>query len=136
MRGMRLFVFLVAGLSIFSLTACQSTAKDSGESIEDYRTVYVGDNNKVVKIASLQDYPTAYQYDHIEIQSDERPYGLRVLLKVSNSSASAEQELEKNRDSIFESIANLDRLTFVDKDTEEEIISYTIDLNSSLSSGL
>ncbi|HFI0454613.1 TPA: DUF4825 domain-containing protein [Streptococcus suis] len=127
MRRIRQFIFVVAGLSIVTLTACQSITKDSSESVEDYRTEYVGDNSKVVKIASLQDYPTAYQYDHIEIQSDEKPYELRIFLKVSNSSSSADTELQKNRDSIFDLIANLDRLTFVDADTELDIISYTRD---------
>ncbi|HFI0147264.1 TPA: DUF4825 domain-containing protein [Streptococcus suis] len=125
MRRIRHFIFVVAGLSILFLTACQSTANNSSESLEDYRTEYVGDNNKVVKIASLQDYPTAYRYDHIEIQSDEKPYELRIFLKVFNSSSSADTELQKNRDSIFDLIANLDHLTFVDADTGAEIISYT-----------
>ncbi|HFU4055115.1 TPA: DUF4825 domain-containing protein [Streptococcus suis] len=125
MRRIRQFIFIVAGLSIFTLTACQFTANDSSESVEDYRTEYVGDNSKVIKIASLQDYPTAYRYDHIEIQSDEKPYELRIFLKVSNSSSSADTKLQKNRDSIFDLIANLDRLTFVDADTGAEIISYT-----------
>ncbi|HEM3701997.1 TPA: DUF4825 domain-containing protein [Streptococcus suis] len=127
MRRIRQFIFVVAGLSICTLTACQFTANDSSESVEGYRTEYVGDNNKVIKIASLQDYPTAYRYDHIEIQSDEKPYELRIFLKVSNSSSSADTELQKNRDSIFDLIANLDRLTFVDADTELDIISYTRD---------
>ncbi|HEM3725491.1 TPA: DUF4825 domain-containing protein [Streptococcus suis] len=125
MRRIRHFIFVVAGLSVLSLTACQSTANNSSESLEDYRTEYVGDNSKVIKIASLQDYPTAYRYDHIEIQSDEKPYELRIFLKVSNSSSSADTELQKNRDSIFDLIANLDHLTFVDADTGAEIISYT-----------
>ncbi|HFI0632975.1 TPA: DUF4825 domain-containing protein [Streptococcus suis] len=125
MRRIRQFIFIVAGLSIFTLTACQSTANNSSESLEDYRTEYVGDNSKVIKIASLQDYPTDYRYDHIEIQSDEKPYELRIFLKVSNSSSSVDTELQENRDSIFELITNLDRLTFVDADTELDIISYT-----------
>ncbi|HFI0634268.1 TPA: DUF4825 domain-containing protein [Streptococcus suis] len=125
MRRIRQFIFIVAGLSIFTLTACQSKANNSSESLEDYRTEYVGDNSKVIKIASLQDYPTAYRYDHIEIQSDEKPYELRIFLKVSTSSSSADTELQTNRDSIFDLIANLDHLTFVDADTGAEIISYT-----------
>ncbi|HFI2447654.1 TPA: DUF4825 domain-containing protein [Streptococcus suis] len=125
MRIIRQFIFIVAGLSIFTLTACQSTANNSSESLEDYRTEYVGDNSKVIKIASLQDYPTDYRYDHIEIQSDEKPYELRIFLKVSNSSSSVDTELQKNRDSIFDLIANLDHLTFVDADSGAEIISYT-----------
>ncbi|HFI0467459.1 TPA: DUF4825 domain-containing protein [Streptococcus suis] len=125
MRRIRQFIFIVAGLSIFTLTACQSTANNSSESLEDYRTEYVGDNSKVIKIASLQDYPTDYQYDHIEIQSEEKPYELRVFLKVSNSSSAVDTALQKNSDSIFDLIANLDRLTFVDADTELDIISYT-----------
>ncbi|HFI0040593.1 TPA: DUF4825 domain-containing protein [Streptococcus suis] len=125
MRRIRQFIFIVAGLSIFTLTACQSTANNSSESLEDYRTEYVGDNSKVIKIASLQDYPTAYRYEHIEIQSDEKPYELRIFLKVSNASSAVDTDLQKNRDSIFDLIANLDHLTFVDADTGAEIISYT-----------
>lgn len=125
MRRIRQFIFIVAGLSIFTLTACQSTANNSSESLEEYRTEYVGDNSKVIKIASLQDYPTAYRYEHIEIQSDEKPYELRIFLKVSNASSAVDTDLQKNRDSIFDLIANLDHLTFVDADTGAEIISYT-----------
>ncbi|HEM3694997.1 TPA: DUF4825 domain-containing protein [Streptococcus suis] len=125
MRRIRHFIFVVAGLSVLTLTACQSKANNSSESLEDYRTEYIGDNSNVIKIASFQDYPTAYRYDHIEIDSDEKPYELRIFLKVSNSSSSADTELQKNRDSIFDLIANLDHLTFVDADTGAEIISYT-----------
>ncbi len=125
MRRIRQFIFIVAGLSIFTLTACQSTASNSSESLEEYRTEYVGDNSKVIKIASLQDYPTAYRYEHIEIQSDEKPYELRIFLKVSNASSAVDTDLQENRDSIFDLIANLDHLTFVDADTGAEIISYS-----------
>ena len=83
-----------------------------------------GDNNNVIKIASLQDYPTGYTYDHIEIRSDEEPYELIIYLKVTEMPDSDYLDLEENSNSIFDLIANLGKITFVNEETQKEIVSY------------
>ena len=116
-------VMLLTILTAIFLSACQP-AKNEMDSLEQYRTEYIGDNNNVIKIASLQDYPTGYTYDHIEIRSDEEPYELIIYLKVTEMPDSDYLDLEQNSNSIFDLIANLGKITFVNEETQKEIVSY------------
>ena len=116
-------IMLLTILTTIFLSACQP-AKNEMDSLEQYRTEYIGDNNNVIKIASLQDYPTGYTYDHIEIRSDEEPYELIIYLKVTEMPDSDYLDLEQNSNSIFDLIANLGKITFVNEETQKEIVSY------------
>ena len=116
-------IMLLTILTTIFLSACQP-AKNEMDSLEQYRTEYIGDNNNVIKIASLQDYPTGYTYDHIEIRSDEEPYELIIHLKVTEMPDSDYLDLEENSNSIFDLIANLGKITFVNEETQKEIVSY------------
>lgn len=116
-------IILLTILTTIFLSACQP-AKNEMDSLEQYRTEYIGDNNNVIKIASLQDYPTGYTYDHIEIRSDEEPYELIIYLKVTEMPDSDYLDLEQNSNSIFDLIANLGKITFVNEETQKEIVSY------------
>ncbi|HFU4089703.1 TPA: DUF4825 domain-containing protein [Streptococcus suis] len=116
-------IVLLTILTTIFLSACQP-AKNEMDSLEQYRTEYIGDNNNVIKIASLQDYPTGYTYDHIEIRSDEEPYELIIYLKVTEMPDSDYLDLEENSNSIFDLIANLGKITFVNEETQKEIVSY------------
>ncbi|WP_312221734.1 DUF4825 domain-containing protein [Streptococcus parasuis] len=116
-------IMLVTILTTIFLSACQP-AKNEMDSLEQYRTEYIGDNNNVIKIASLQDYPTGYTYDHIEIRSDEEPYELIIHLKVTEMPDNDYLDLEQNSNSIFDLIANLGKITFVNEETQKEIVSY------------
>ncbi|HFI0094302.1 TPA: DUF4825 domain-containing protein [Streptococcus suis] len=116
-------IVLLTILTTIFLSACQPS-KNEMDSLEQYRTEYIGDNNNVIKIASLQDYPTGYTYDHIEIRSDEEPYELIIYLKVTEMPESDYLDLEENSNSIFDLIANLGKITFVNEETQKEIVSY------------
>ena len=116
-------IMLLTILTTIFLSACQP-AKNEMDSLEQYRTEYIGDNNNVIKIASLQDYPTGYMYDHIEIRSDEEPYELIIYLKVTEMLDTDYLDLEQNSNSIFDLIANLGKITFVNEETQKEIVSY------------
>lgn len=116
-------IMLLTILTAIFLSACQP-AKNEMDSLEQYRTEYIGDNNNVIKIASLQDYPTGYTYDHIEIRSDEEPYELIIYLNVTEMPDSDYLDLEQNSNSIFDLIANLGKITFVNEETQKEIVSY------------
>ena len=116
-------IMLLTILTTIFLSACQP-ARNEMDSLEQYRTEYIGDNNNVIKIASLQDYPTGYTYDHIEIRSDEEPYELIIYLKVTEMPDSDYLDLEQNSNSIFDLIANLGKITFVNEETQKEIVSY------------
>lgn len=116
-------IMLLTILTAIFLSACQP-AKNEMDSLEQYRTEYIGDNNNVIKIASLQDYPTGYTYDHIEIRSDEEPYELIIYLKVTEMLDTDYLDLEQNSNSIFDLIANLGKITLVNEETQKEIVSY------------
>ncbi|HFI0787465.1 TPA: DUF4825 domain-containing protein [Streptococcus suis] len=116
-------IMLMTILTTIFLSACQP-AENEIDSLEQYRTEYIGDSNNVIKIVSLQDYPSGYTYDHIEIRSDEEPYELIIYLKVTEMPDSDYLELEQNSNSIFDLIANLGKVTFVNEETQKEIVSY------------
>ena len=80
-------------------------------------TDYVGDAPTVTEIASRLPYPEEYQYDHIEIQSVEEPYGLTVFLKGKPSIDVTQFQTAANK--AFESIGNLGSITFSVVDSEE-----------------
>ena len=82
-------------------------------------TDYVGDAPIVNEIARRLPYPEEYQYDHIEIQSGEEPYGVTIFLK-GNSSVEMEQ-FQKAANKAFESIGNLGSITFSVVDSEEMV---------------
>lgn len=82
-------------------------------------TDYVGDAPAVADIAGRLPYPDEYQYDHIEIQSGEEPYGLTVFLN-GNPIVDTTQFL-KAANMAFESIGNLGSITFSVVDSEETV---------------
>ena len=82
-------------------------------------TDYVGDAPTVTEIASRLPYPEEYQYDHIEIQSGEEPYGLTVFLKGKPSIDVTQFQTAANK--AFESIGNLGSITFSVVDSEETV---------------
>lgn len=82
-------------------------------------TDYVGDAPTVTEIARRLPYPEEYQYDHIEIQSGEEPYGLTVFLKGKPSVDVTQFQTAANK--AFESIGNLGSITFSVVDSEETV---------------
>ena len=82
-------------------------------------TDYVGDAPIVTEIARRLPYPDEYQYDHIEIQSGEEPYGLTVFLKGKPSIDATQFQTAANK--AFESIGNLGSITFFVVDSEEMV---------------
>ena len=67
--------------------------------------VDVGSMN-VINIVSGQEYPEGYSYDSIQIQSETKPYGLTVFLKVEPSAVKIEDELQVNADMTFDLIVH------------------------------
>ncbi len=92
--------------------------------LSQYKTDYVGDAPNVINIVSSQHYPDGYSYDSIEIQSDTKPYGLTVFLKVEPSAANLKDELQVNADMTFDLISNLGTLNYKIADSKEIIASY------------
>ena len=104
-------------VSAILLSAC-------GRKEELYKTDYVGDSSNVINIVSRQEYPEGYSYDSIQIQSETKPYGLTVFLKVEPSAVKIEDELQVNADMTFDLIGNLETLDYKIADSKEIIASY------------
>ena len=112
-------------LSVMSISACgRKEEMYEVPDLSQYKTDYVGDSSKVIKIVSSQDYPEGYAYDSIEIQSESEPYGLTVFLKVDPSASKLEDELQVNADMTFDLISNLGTLDYKIADSKEIIASY------------
>ena len=62
--------------------------------------------------------------DSIQIQSETKPYGLTVFLKVEPSAVKIEDELQVNADMTFDLIGNLETLDYKIADSKEIIASY------------
>ena len=87
MKKKVLAIMLVA-VSIMLISACGKKEKlYEIPDLSQYKTDYVGDSSNVINIVSGQKYPEGYSYDSIQIQSETKPYGLTVFLKVEPSAS-------------------------------------------------
>ena len=121
----KVIAIIMIVVSIMSLPACgRKEEMYEVPDLSQYKTDYVGDSSKVIKIVSSQDYPEGYAYDSIEIQSESEPYGLTVFLKVEPSVSKIEDELQVNTDMTFDLIGNLGTLDYRIADSKEIIASY------------
>ena len=86
-----------------------------------------GRKEELYEIPDLSQYKTdyvGYSYDSIQIQSETKPYGLTVFLKVEPSAVKIEDELQVNADMTFDLIGNLETLDYKIADSKEIIASY------------
>ena len=116
---------MLVAMSIMLISACGK--KENLYEIPDlsqYKTDYVGDSSNVINIVSGQEYPEGYSYDSIQIQSETKPYGLTVFLKVEPSAVKIEDELQVNADMTFDLIGNLGTIDYKTADSKEIIASY------------
>lgn len=121
------FKTVAALLAISALmTACGQKKADFVDTtqLQQYKTEYVGDAANVSGLVSSQQYPKGYAYDHIEIQSDTEPYGLKVYLTVAPDAVQIGDELQVNADTAFDLIGNLGTLDYVNAESMEAIASY------------
>ncbi len=99
---------------------------DSTVDLEQFRTDYIGDNSKVVGIASNQTYPEGYSYDSVELQTSEYPYELKVFLNKDASAKTLYNELDENAKEAFDLIGSMDMLTYMIGD-DYIVAQYTKD---------
>ena len=124
MKKKVLAIMLVA-MSIMLISACGKKEKlYEIPDLSQYKTDYVGDSSNVINIVSGQEYPEGYSYDSIQIQSETKPYGLTVFLKVEPSAVKIEDELQVNADMTFDLIGNLGTIDYKTADSKEIIVSY------------
>ena len=124
MKKKVLAIMLIA-MSIMLISACGKKEKlYEIPDLSQYRTDYLGDSSNVINIVSGQEYPEGYSYDSIQIQSETKPYGLTVFLKVEPSAVKIEDELQVNADMTFDLIGNLETLDYKIADSKEIIASY------------
>ena len=124
MKKKVLAIMLIA-MSIMLISACGKKEKlYEIPDLSQYKTDYVGDSSNVINIVSGQEDPEGYSYDSIQIQSETKPYGLTVFLKVEPSAVKIEDELQVNADMTFDLIGNLETLDYKIADSKEIIASY------------
>lgn len=85
--------------------------------------------NLIVHIVSNQIYPEGYSYDHIEIQSEKRPYGLTVYLNSNNGNLTDEEKdiLESASEEVFKLIGNVQTINYSNAETSEMIAAFNRD---------
>lgn len=103
-------VVLLVGL--LSLTGCDTSKGGDRASLHQYKTSYVGNNSKVIAIASLQEYPKGLGFAGIEILSQEEPYGLRV--KLEGGAVPSREDLWKKAVITLSLIDNISDLYYID----------------------
>ena len=121
----KVLVIMLVAMSIMLISACGKKEKlYEIPDLSQYKTDYVGDSSNVINIVCGQEYPEGYSYDSIQIQSETKPYGLTVFLKVEPSAVKIEDELQVNADMAFDLIGNLETLDYKIADSKEIIASY------------
>lgn len=114
-----LFVLLMVSIGLLANPIKQSTTD-----IRSYRTEYVGNNSAVGNIVSQLQFPEAFAYKSIALQTDEQPYGLTVILRqqseetMATLDANSSMLFEMNACILFSLVENLDQIAFsVDEGT-------------------
>ena len=109
----KVLAIMLVTMSIMLISACGKKEKlYEIPDLSQYKTDYVGDSSNVINIVSGQEYPEGYSYDSIQIQSETKPYGLTVFLKVEPSAVKIEDELQVNADMTFDLIGNLGTIDY------------------------
>ena len=90
-------------------SAADTALPPEAESLSQYATDYLGDAPSVVHIAAGMTYPAGWQYDHVELQTQQQPYGLDIHL-----TGNGDTDFQTNADTAFALIGNLDVVRFVD----------------------
>ena len=121
----KVLAIMLVTMSIMLISACGKKEKlYEIPDLSKYKTDYVGDSSNVINIVSGQEYQEGYSYDSIQIQSETKPYGLTVFLKVEPSAVKIEDELQVNADMTFDLIGNLGTIDYKTADSKEIIVSY------------
>lgn len=94
-------------------------AETSGsQPLLQYRTSYLGDNAAVGNLVSALDFPDKLQYDGIELQTAEPPYGITIRFKTDTETrnfyagALNQNPFKQNAILLFSLIENADTITF------------------------
>lgn len=101
-------IILIIILAIINIAGCKKEIKPTNTT-----TKFIGDNSKVSQIADNLDYPDGVSCDHIEIQSQEEPYELKVYLKIKTDD---NLNLINCADKAFEKIENMGIISFYNVD--------------------
>lgn len=116
-------VCLAIGALFYGLSAKHIHSEFIDKTLYEFKTAYVGENSKVVPIASMQEYPAKAKYKNIEIHSEQHPYELNIYLE--NTKHVSKENLFKNAAVTFALIDNLENLNYIDADSDQVIASYT-----------
>jgi len=93
------------------------------EGLWKQRTEYVGNSGKVRNMSVGLDYPEPFKYDHIELQTKNRPYRLTVFIAMDETEADKQPtsvkllsqfapDFNKNALLLFGLIGNVDEIVF------------------------
>jgi len=110
---------VVIGIGLMSNPKIEKTElMTKTQSYLSNRTEYVGNASKVSGIISLLTFPDNVAYDHIELQTGEKPYGLTIYLKIGagkleDAMGSDYKLYQKNSLVLFSLIGNADNITYL-----------------------
>lgn len=103
----------------------KNAAEASGpQPLLQYRTSHLGNNTAVGNLVSALDFPENLQYDGIELQTAEPPYGITIRFKTDTetrnfySGALNQNPFQQNAVLLFSLIENADTITFTWDDGE------------------
>lgn len=124
---------VVAGICLLSNPkekAGTSYEHSNTEQLFEHRTAYVGNNSAVENIIQLLEFPSDVEYDHIELQTSTKPYGVNIYFSVTPKVKAAYHMSEPknigvfrgNACMLFSLIGNADKVTFrLDDGTEDPV---------------
>lgn len=87
-----------------------------------YKTAFVGDNSKVSAIVHLQSYPKDIKIKHLEIESAQSPYALKVFFESPQDVS--HEALFKNAVMTFALIQNIDTLYYINEQNNAMMLEY------------
>jgi hypothetical protein len=121
---------VVVGIGLISNPKIEKTElMTKTQSYLNNRTEYVGNASKVTGVISLLTFPDNVAYDHIELQTSEKPYGITIYLKtgegkLEEAMVSDYKLYQKNSLILFSLIGNADSITYLLSDGSKATPCY------------
>lgn len=93
-----ILVVTIVGLGLLTNPITKKAEVGTVEKLWEGRTNYIGDNSAVANLVRLLSVPDDLQYEYIQLYTDERPYGVEIVYKVSKEEF---EDLDEEFDSVF-----------------------------------
>lgn len=118
-------IVLVLGLGLLTNPISKKNETKTVENLWEGRTNYIGDNSAVANLIYQLPVPDGLEFDHMQLYTEERPYGVEIVYNISSenikgSDEEADDIFEKNALILLALIENADNVKVIIMEDEDD----------------